>query len=74
VDFFRIGTAHGDHAHARHAELTIMLRQFHPFWVNTLLTIPTADPEAVRACGMWWTRDPPRNQSVLRRGINDERL
>ncbi len=55
------------------AELTEMLRKYHPIWINTHFNHPQElTPEAAQACGRLADAGIPLgNQSVLLRGIND---
>ena len=55
------------------AELTDMLRKYHPIWINTHFNHPNElTPEAARACAAIVDAGIPLgNQTVLLRGIND---
>jgi lysine 2,3-aminomutase len=55
-------------------ELTAMLRQYHPIWINTHFNHPNElTPEAAEACGRLADAGIPLgNQSVLLRGVNDQ--
>lgn len=54
-------------------ELTDMLRQYHPIWINTHFNHPRElTPEAARACAAIVDAGIPLgNQTVLLRGVND---
>jgi len=56
------------------AELTDMLRKYHPIWINTHFNHPNElTPESARACAAIVDAGIPLgNQTVLLRGVNDD--
>ncbi|HKM39838.1 MAG TPA: lysine 2,3-aminomutase [bacterium] len=75
VDIIRIGTRVPVVMPMRiTAELTQMLKQYHPLWINTHFNHPQEiTPEAMQACALIVDAGIPLgNQSVLLRGINDD--
>jgi lysine 2,3-aminomutase len=74
VDIIRIGTRTPVTMPMRiTAELTDMIRKYHPVWVNTHFNHPSEiTPRAAQACAQLVDAGIPMgNQTVLLRGIND---